>query len=240
MRCRRSAFLRAPTRSSTARSCSRPEIPPPSGTNGFLPAWGCARRLLTTSPPVKRGEAEIRAALAQLERQALRRERRTIEGFPVRDSRVAIVSNGRPLIDFSSNDYLGLARHPEVVAALQQCADSQGVGSGASHLVTGHGREHARLEDALADFTGRQRALLFSTGYMANLAVLTTLAGRADTVLLDRLCHASLIDAARLSGARFKRYAHADVAAAGRALADMPSTCVIATDGLFSMDGEDR
>ncbi len=187
---------------------------------------------------MKRGQGEIQTALAQLERESLRRERRTVEGFPVRESRVAIVSTGRPLIDFSSNDYLGLARHPEITTALKQSAESQGVGSGASHLVTGHGREHERLEEALAAFTGRERALLFSTGYMANLAVLTTLASRGESVLLDRLSHASLIDAACLSGARFKRYAHSDARSVERALADMPNTSVIATDGLFSMDGD--
>jgi len=114
-----------------------------------------------------------------------------------------------------------------------------GAGSGASHLVTGHGVEHSRLEEELAAFTGRERALLFSTGYMANLAVITTLAGRGETVLLDRLSHASLIDGGLLSGARFKRYAHADAAAAESALAaDAETAAVVATDGVFSMDGD--
>jgi 8-amino-7-oxononanoate synthase len=189
--------------------------------------------------PLKRRPSEIEAALAQLDREHLRRERRTVNGFVEPGSRVTTVVDGRQLVDFSSNDYLGLARHPAVAAAMSECADSCGAGSGASHLVTGHGAEHAHLEDELAAFTGRERALLFSTGYMANLAVMTTLAGRGETVLLDRLSHASLIDGGLLSGARFKRYAHADARDAESALAaDSEKASVIATDGVFSMDGD--
>lgn len=143
---------------------------------------------------------------------------------------------GREVVDFSSNDYLGLARHPRVIAALRDCAARCGAGSRASHLVTGHGLEHARLEEALARFTGRPRALLFSTGYMANLAALSTLAQRGERILLDRLSHASLIDGALLSGARVQRYPHGD----SRALERLLDTgcAVIATDGVFSMDGD--
>jgi 8-amino-7-oxononanoate synthase len=188
---------------------------------------------------VKRRSSELGAALAQLDREHLRRVRRTIDGFVEPGSRVTTVVDGRELIDFSSNDYLGLARHPAVAAAMAECAGRCGAGSGASHLVTGHGAEHSRLEEDLAAFTGRERALLFSTGYMANLAVITTLAGRGETVLLDRLSHASLIDGGLLSGAVFKRYAHADVVAAESALAAHADTAaVIATDGVFSMDGD--
>src|SRR5262249_16609692 len=143
------------------------------------------------------------------------------------------------LIDFSSNDYLGLARHPAVAAAMSDCAERLGAGSGASHLITGHGAEHARLEEELAAFTGRERALLFSTGYMANLPVITPLSGRGESVLLDRLSHASLIDGALLSGARFKRYAHADSSSCESALTgNEGSVAVVATDGVFSMDGD--
>src|SRR5262249_12880894 len=128
---------------------------------------------------------------------------------------------------------------PAVAAAMAECAQRCGAGSGASHLVTGHGAEHARLEEELAAFTGRERAVLFSTGYMANLAVIATLAGRSETVLLDRLNHASLIDGALLSGSRFKRYPHADARAAESALATHEDTvAVVATDGVFSMDGD--
>ena len=188
---------------------------------------------------MKRRSSELEAALAQLDREHLRRVRRTIVGFVEPGSRVTSLVDGRELIDFSSNDYLGLARHPALAAAMAECAGRCGAGSAASHLVTGHGAEHSRLEEELAAFTGRERALLFSTGYMANLAVLTTLAGRGETVLLDRLSHASLIDGGILSGALFKRYAHADAAAAESALAAHADTAaVIATDGVFSMDGD--
>src|SRR5580693_9094651 len=188
---------------------------------------------------MKRRSSEIEAALAQLDREHLRRERRTVNGFVEPGSRATTIVDGRQLVDFSSNDYLGLARHPAVAAAMSECADSCGAGSGASHLVTGHGAEHTRLEEELAAFTGRERALLFSAGYMANLAVLACLAGRGERVLLDRLSHASLIDGARLSGAQLKRYAHGDAAAAARALeADPARTTLIATDGVFSMDGD--
>lgn len=174
-----------------------------------------------------------------LDREHLRRERRTIEKFVEPGSRVTAVVDGRQLVDFSSNDYLGLARHPAMAAAMAETAAATGSGSGASHLVTGHGREHSLLEEELAEFTGRERALLFSTGYMANLAVMTTFADRGECVLLDRLSHASLIDGGLLSGARFKRYAHGDAASAESAMAaNSEAVSVVATDGVFSMDGD--
>ncbi|WP_288501854.1 aminotransferase class I/II-fold pyridoxal phosphate-dependent enzyme, partial [uncultured Pseudomonas sp.] len=117
-----------------------------------------------------------------------------------------VVVDGQPLLAFCSNDYLGLASHPEVLAAWQAGADRWGVGGGASHLVIGHTTAHHQLEQALAELTGRPRALLFSTGYMANLGVITALVGKGDTVLQDRLNHASLLDGGLLSGARFSRY----------------------------------
>ncbi|MGH8211546.1 MAG: aminotransferase class I/II-fold pyridoxal phosphate-dependent enzyme, partial [Steroidobacteraceae bacterium] len=108
----------------------------------------------------------LKGALAQLDRQQLRRRRTTIDGFVEPGNRVVTAAaDGRALVDFSSNDYLGLAHHPAIAAAMSACALHYGAGSGASHLVTGHGIEHARLEEELAAFTGRQRALLFSTGY---------------------------------------------------------------------------
>ncbi len=129
-----------------------------------------------------------------------------------RGGALAIVEDQERLV-FCSNDYLGLAHHPRVTDAFREAAARFGVGSGASHLVTGHGVEHHALEEELAAFTGRERALLFSTGYMANLGVVATLVGRGDEVLEDRLNHASLLDAGLLSGARFSRYAHVDAAA---------------------------
>jgi 8-amino-7-oxononanoate synthase len=188
---------------------------------------------------VKRATAALAAVLSQLDAAQLRRRRTTVESFATAGTRVVRVAGGRELIDFSSNDYLGLARHPALKSAMSECATRVGAGSGASHLVSGHGREHALLEEELAAFTGRERALLFSSGYMANLAVMVVLAGRGERVLLDRLCHASLIDGARLSGAAFTRYAHADAhAAAELAAADPDHTVLIATDGVFSMDGD--
>jgi 8-amino-7-oxononanoate synthase len=188
---------------------------------------------------MKRATPALATVLSQLDAAQLRRQRTTVEGFAAAGTRLVRVAGGRELTDFSSNDYLGLARHPALSAAMSECAARTGSGSGASHLVSGHGREHALLEEELATFTGRERALLFSTGYMANLAVMTVLAGRGERVLLDRLCHASLIDGARLSGAAFRRYAHADArAAADLAVADPGHTALIATDGVFSMDGD--
>jgi 8-amino-7-oxononanoate synthase len=145
---------------------------------------------------------------------------------------------GRELIAFCSNDYLGLASDPRVVEALQRAAARWGAGSGAAHLVTGHSAAHHALEEELAAFTGRPRALLFSTGYMANLGVLSALLGRGDTVFEDRLNHASLLDGGLLSRARLRRYPHADPAALAVQLADAKGERLVATDGVFSMDGD--
>jgi 8-amino-7-oxononanoate synthase len=187
---------------------------------------------------MKREAPALEAALAQLEAAQLRRARVTVEQRALA-GRTLILEGGRELIDFSSNDYLGLVGHPALARAMAECAAAAGAGSGASHLMSGHGSEHARLEEELAAFTQRERALLFSTGYMANLAVLTALAGRGERVLLDRLCHASLIDGARLSGATLARYAHAAADEAARlAESDPEHTVVLATDGVFSMDGD--
>lgn len=149
-----------------------------------------------------------------------------------------VIVDGRPMLAFCSNDYLGLANHPEVRRAFQQGIDQWGVGSGASHLVVGHSRAHHQLEEALAAFTGRPRALLFSTGYMANLAAVTALLGQGDTVLEDRLNHASLLDAGLLSGARFSRYLHNDPASLANRLEKNTGNTLIVTDGVFSMDGD--
>ncbi len=141
------------------------------------------------------------------------------------------------MLSFCSNDYLGLAAHPELVEALREGAERYGVGSGAAHLVSGHGEPHQRLEAALAAFTGRPRALLFSTGYMANLGAIQALAGRGSRILADKLNHASLTDGARLSGARLLRYPHADSDALARML-EGTDKALIVTDGVFSMDGD--
>ncbi|HWZ64438.1 MAG TPA: 8-amino-7-oxononanoate synthase [Steroidobacteraceae bacterium] len=188
---------------------------------------------------MKRVAPALPEALRQLEAAQLRRARLTVEGFAEPGNRALVRLGGRTFVDFSSNDYLGLARHPSLASAMRDCASAAGTGSGASHLVSGHGSEHALLEEELAAFTQREAALVFSTGYMANLAVLSSLAGRGERVLLDRLSHASLIDGALLSGATLRRYAHADAGAAARLASEHPArTVLIATDGVFSMDGD--
>ena len=149
-----------------------------------------------------------------------------------------VTVDGQKMLAFCSNDYLGLASHPEVIRALQQGAEKWGVGGGASHLVIGHSTPHHQLEEALAEFTGRPRALLFSTGYMANLAAVTALVGQGDTVLEDRLNHASLLDAGLLSGARFSRYLHNDAASLAVRLEKAAGDTLVVTDGVFSMDGD--
>lgn len=148
-------------------------------------------------------------------------------------------SDGRRLLSFCSNDYLGLAQHPQLIAALKRVADDEGVGSGSAHLICGHRAEHAALEEALAEWTGRERALLFSTGYMANLGVMQALLQDGDVCVQDKLNHACLIDGVQLAGAELKRYPHADVTGAARQLASRSeSAALLATDGVFSMDGD--
>ncbi|KPX00222.1 MULTISPECIES: 8-amino-7-oxononanoate synthase [Pseudomonas syringae group] len=149
-----------------------------------------------------------------------------------------VVVDGQPLLAFCNNDYMGLANHPEVIAAWQAGAERWGVGGGASHLVIGHSTPHHELEEALAELTGRPRALLFSNGYMANLGAVTALVGQGDTVLEDRLNHASLLDAGLLSGARFSRYLHNDVTSLTSRLEKSVGDTLVVTDGVFSMDGD--
>lgn len=181
---------------------------------------------------------QVGRALAELDAAARRRQRRLIDRYVQPGDGTRAIVDGRPLRVFCSNDYLGLAQHPQLIAAQHEASLQFGAGSGAAHLVTGHSAPHHALEAQLAAYTGRERALLFSTGYMANLGVLAAFAGRNEAVLEDRLNHASLIDGARLSGARLLRYAHADAAAAARSLEGRSDCSVIATDGLFSMDGD--
>jgi len=147
--------------------------------------------------------------------------------------------DGKSLLSFCSNDYLGLANHPDVIAALQRGAGQYGAGSGSAHLVSGHSAAHHALEEELAAFAGRPRALLYSTGYMANQGVITALLGRGDTLYQDRLNHASLIDGGLLSRAELKRYPHNDLAAlAARMACQSGGDALVAVDGVFSMDGD--
>jgi 8-amino-7-oxononanoate synthase len=174
---------------------------------------------------MQRNAAALTAALADLEQRSLTRRRRI--GVP----------DG--LANFCSNDYLGLKDHPEVLRAFTDAAARHGVGSGASHLVTGHGPEHEALETELATFTGRQRAVVFSTGYMANIGVISTLADQKAVIVSDKLNHASLIDGCRMSGAETRRYRHADFTHAEELLAAVTSPSrLLVTDGVFSMDGD--
>ena len=180
-------------------------------------------------------EAALRAELEQLERDGLYRSRAHLEG--AQGAHVRIES--RELVSFASNDYLGLAADPRVVEAACAGAARFGVGAGASHLLYGHSRTHHDLEEMLARFVGYPRALLFSTGYMANIGTVTALCGRDDEIFADKLNHASLNDAMQLSRARFRRYPHVDLDALERALATSGARRkLVITDAVFSMDGD--
>ena len=176
----------------------------------------------------------LNAALQQRRQQGLYRQRLTLESAqgPV------VRLQGREYLNFCSNDYLGLAAHPRLVEAFRRAAAQYGVGSGASHLVCGHSSPHHQLEEALAAFTGRERALLFSSGYAANTALLTTLLQPGDHVFEDRLNHASLLDGGLHSGARFRRFPHNDCAALAARLAQAEGNKLVVVDGVFSMDGD--
>ncbi|MEZ5510235.1 MAG: 8-amino-7-oxononanoate synthase [Gammaproteobacteria bacterium] len=178
---------------------------------------------------------QLSRRLQERQQQHLYRRRRVLESPQTAQIQV----DGQTLVNFCSNDYLGLANHPSVIAALQRAASDAGVGSGASHLVIGHHRFHHALEEALADFVQRPRALLFSTGFMANLGVISTLVERNDVVLEDRLNHASLLDGALLGRSQLQRYHHNDVAHLRQRLQDCAAKRVlVATDAVFSMDGD--
>jgi 8-amino-7-oxononanoate synthase len=176
----------------------------------------------------------LSAGLALRRQNDLFRHRLTLQSAQGSVVRV----DGREYLNFCSNDYLGLAAHPRVIEAFQRAAASYGVGSGASHLVCGHSAPHHQLEEALAEFTGRPRALLFSSGYMANTGILTTLLRRGDHVFEDRLNHASLLDGGLHSGARFQRFGHSDMAALERKLGRAEGVKLVVVDGVFSMDGD--
>ena len=147
--------------------------------------------------------------------------------------------DGSTLVNFCSNDYLGLANHPDINQALKKAVDQYGTGSGASHLISGHSTAHQQLEEQLADFTGRPRALLYSTGYMSNMGTINALVGRHDLVLQDQLNHASLLDGGHLSRATSQRYKHGDLENLQQRLQQSTADRkLIVTDGVFSMDGD--
>jgi 8-amino-7-oxononanoate synthase len=177
----------------------------------------------------------IRAYLKKKQQQQLYRSVYTSES----PQQPRMVIDGKPVLTFCSNDYLGLANHPAIIKAFKQAADKFGVGSGAAHLINGHSVEHQKLEEALAEFTGRDRTLLFSTGYMANMGVVNALLDQGDALFADRLNHASLIDAGLLSKAKMRRYAHNDIDALQKLYANKTvNNSMILTDGVFSMDGD--
>ena len=185
--------------------------------------------------PISSIDSILSAALTERRAENLYRSRRVIES----PQSPKVTVDGKTYISFCSNDYLGLANHPDVVAAFQSAASRFGVGSGASHLVAGHSSEHHALEEELAAFTGRERALLFSTGYMANLGAITALVGEGDAVFEDRLNHASLLDGGLLSGARFQRFLHNDLSnLQNRFDKTDAKRKLIVVDGVFSMDGD--
>lgn len=177
----------------------------------------------------------LRERLKQRRQDGLYRQRKTLDS--AQSVRVAV--DGKPCLSFCSNDYLGLANHPKLIEAFKQGAERYGVGSGASHLVSGHSRVHQQLEEELATFTGRDRALVFSSGYMANLGTVTALVSKKDYIFEDKLNHASLIDAGLLSSARFQRYLHTDVKSLEKYLQKVEDgKRLIISDGVFSMDGD--
>ena len=177
----------------------------------------------------------LKLELDQRKTDGLMRQRRLLDSPQAEH----IVANGKPYLSFCSNDYLGLANHPSLIAAMQAAAGDSGVGSGASNLITGHHRYHDELEKKLAKFVDMPAALLFSTGYMANIGVLGALVGRGDAIFADKLNHACLNDGGYYSLADFKRFAHNDVVALEKLLKSSPAKHkLIAVDAVFSMDGD--
>lgn len=178
---------------------------------------------------------KLKETLQAQREQSLYRRRRVSET----PQQPEMIIDGRKVISFCSNDYLGLANHPEVRETFSQAVNRFGVGSGAAHLINGHSVSHHALEEALAEFTGYPRALLFSTGYMANLGLAQALLEKGDVVFADRLNHASLLDGARLSGARLCRYLHNDLQSLHQKISTTEANDrLIMTDAVFSMDGD--
>lgn len=177
---------------------------------------------------------DFAAELENRKQAGLYRTRRLISG----PQQPALVSDGVPLLSFCSNDYLGLASHPDIIRAATDAMPNTGLGGAASHLICGHHHAHHQLEVRLAAFTRRSSALFFSTGYMANMGVISALAGRGDTIFSDRLNHASIVDGCILSRARVRRYPHGDMGALADMLAGTDGHKLVVTDGVFSMDGD--
>lgn len=190
---------------------------------------------LSTPGTASTFERRLAAARAERQRQQRYRQRRLLQS----PQGAAVRVDGSDMLAFCSNDYLGLANHPEVIAAFQQAAEHYGVGSGASHLICGHGEEHHRLEEELAAFTGRERAVLISTGYMANFGTINGLTDADSLIFADRLNHASLMDGAFVSRGQLQKFAHNDMAdLEARLQSTRSGNRLIAVDGVYSMDGD--
>jgi len=178
-------------------------------------------------------DAHLRTRLSGWKSEGLSRSLRTVSGG------VHLTVSGSPTLSFASNDYLGLASHPELIAAATRALSASGAGSRASPLVVGHRTEHAALEAQLAVFKQSESALVFPSGFQASLATLGALAGADDTILLDRLSHASLLDGAELSGARVRVFKHNDLDDLRVLLeSECPRRCLIACESVYSMDGD--
>ena len=178
----------------------------------------------------------LAATLAERQSAGRYRRLRTRSG----EQGVSVIIDGKKMLSFCSNDYLGLAAHPTITKAFISAAETEGVGSGAAHLLSGHSSYHQQLEEALADFMGQQSVLLFSSGYQANLGVIDGLMSRGDAVIQDKLNHASLLDGGRLSAAKSLRYQHVDMESLQRRLSQTKGNAcrLVVTDGVFSMDGD--
>jgi len=189
---------------------------------------------------MKNNANNIRAFLSERKKQSLFRSLRVSQSAQSPIMKI----DGKECLNFCSNDYLGLANHPELIKSLKKAADKYGVGSGASHLINGHTIEHQKLEETLAEFTGRDKVLLFSNGYMANMGVINALLERNDNLFQDRLNHASLIDAGVLCNAKMQRYKHNDITHLKKLYSKVEEkssskNSMIVTDGIFSMDGDE-
>lgn len=180
--------------------------------------------------------ADFSLQLSELAQADQLRTRRIIDG----PQDAAMLVDGKRVMSYASNDYLGLANHPKVVEAAMRALKRYGLGAGSSHMISGHMRAHHELEEKLTDYICLPKALLFSSGYAANIGILTTLAGRGDTIFADKLNHACLTDGALLSRANFKRYPHCDLVRLEAMLADAKRAGrkLIVTDAVFSMDGD--
>ncbi len=177
---------------------------------------------------------DIASQLDELQAQGLRRRLRTLTG----SQGSTINLDGKPRLNFSSNDYLGLASAPEVIQALHAGLELYGAGSGASRLVCGTLQAHAQLEQTIAEFKGAEAALTFSSGYAVAVGTIPALLGAEDTIILDKLSHASLVDAARLSGATIRIFPHNQLGKLERLLQTAKGRVLVVTESIFSMDGD--